>query len=133
MSERLQDAEKVFSIGRAGTCDVVIRDLSISRHHATIRFFKDNQIVISDENSENGTFLVAGQQNKKIKNQTVKTSDLIVFGSYKKTMSDLLAEIEQLELNRKDDSPIEGKPPLPELPEGKLRFDKHGNLVPRES
>lgn len=45
-----------YSVGRAQSNDIVVRDLSLSRRHAEI-YFSDGRWLISDTGSANGTFV----------------------------------------------------------------------------
>ncbi|PJF43865.1 MAG: hypothetical protein CUN55_06920 [Phototrophicales bacterium] len=48
----------VFSIGRRETCDVCIAfDTSVSRLHARLLISEDKKILLTDEDSRNGTFI----------------------------------------------------------------------------
>lgn len=46
-----------MSIGREPDCDIVINDRQVSRIHAQIKVTPNNQIVIADLESKNGTFI----------------------------------------------------------------------------
>ncbi|MFD8595678.1 FHA domain-containing protein [Kitasatospora sp. NPDC059646] len=48
---------KVFRIGRATDNDLVLGDLSVSRHHAELRARADGRYEIADLDSHNGTYL----------------------------------------------------------------------------
>mmetsp|Transcript_7432 Transcript_7432/g.7308 ORF Transcript_7432/g.7308 Transcript_7432/m.7308 type:complete len:122 (+) Transcript_7432:677-1042(+) len=43
-------------IGRGHECDLKLSDISVSRHHARIKFV-NNQFIIEDQNSKFGTLL----------------------------------------------------------------------------
>lgn len=45
-----------LTIGRGPDCDIFIDNLAVSTHHARI-FFEDNQYVLEDNHSLNGTFV----------------------------------------------------------------------------
>jgi hypothetical protein len=67
-------------LGRASTCDVIIRDASISKSHAVIAP-KDGGYTLRDNRSRNGTWhngerLAEGEQVE------LKSGDVIVLGSY---------------------------------------------------
>jgi len=59
---RVQNSDGIFRIetdvllGRHPDCDIIILDKGVSRRHTRI-FRQGNQLIISDENSTNGTFL----------------------------------------------------------------------------
>ena len=48
---------KNFTIGRDPECDIVINDRQVSRIHAQIKITKSEDILISDLNSKNGTYV----------------------------------------------------------------------------
>ena len=50
-----QGTQRVLSVGRSRSCDIVVRDPLVSRRHATIAI--SEQAVLRDEGSFNGTFL----------------------------------------------------------------------------
>jgi len=60
---------KIGTIGRAIDNDVNIRDLSVSRYHASIKF-QDNKFLLSDNNSRYGT-LIHLKQSMKIENEPI--------------------------------------------------------------
>jgi len=68
-----------MSIGRRDGCDIVIKDSSLSGHHADIiRVLRDGKTVyvIRDNDSTNGTRV----NNIPITEQELKNSDIILFG-----------------------------------------------------
>jgi len=46
-----------IKIGRDLECDIVINDRQVSRFHAEIRGKKENELILTDLDSKNGTFL----------------------------------------------------------------------------
>src|SRR5262245_843283 len=50
------DADRVYLVGRALECDLIIDDLSVSRRHAELRQV-ETQLEIRDLGSRNGTFI----------------------------------------------------------------------------
>ena len=46
-----------ISIGRDAECDIVINDRQVSRIHAQIKVLEPNDILLTDLNSKNGTFI----------------------------------------------------------------------------
>jgi ABC transport system ATP-binding/permease protein len=72
------EPSKGLMIGRdPANCQVVIPDDEISRLHAWVGFNKQNEILLQDRRSANGSY-VNGQR---IEKQALKTSDNISFGS----------------------------------------------------
>ena len=70
-------AEKVLSIGRDPSNDLVLSDGMVSRRHAIMEL-KDDEYVLRDNNSSNGT-LVNGDRVES--DQTLRDGDLIAIGS----------------------------------------------------
>lgn len=79
-----------YEIGRRYNADIILRDLSVSRNHATIIkeynpledffFYKIIDGKLSGEKSKNGLII----NNKKIEEKYLEHGDLIVFGDYAK-------------------------------------------------
>ncbi len=67
---------KLF-IGRAGTSDVFIPDLSVSRKHAVITLSKAGLLEIEDLDSTNGIYV----NNRQVRKAALKTGDAIRIGS----------------------------------------------------
>jgi hypothetical protein len=72
-------SELIF-VGRSATCDVVIRDSSVSKAHAVFMRDKDGFHVL-DNRSHNGTF-VNGRRLGLAERVKVKTGDCLLFGAY---------------------------------------------------
>ncbi len=68
--------ENICIIGRHDDCTIVLRDASMSRHHAIISR-DDGYYVVADQNSSNGTF-VNGQRIEKAR---LRSGDEVVFGN----------------------------------------------------
>ena len=69
-----------ISIGRNRTSQIVISNNTVSKDHAIIEFDSDNNAIIKDLNSSNGTY-VNGQR-LKFMPMRLKTGDKITFGKY---------------------------------------------------
>ena len=69
-----------ISIGRNRASQIVISNNTVSKDHAIIEFDSDNNAVIKDLNSSNGTY-VNGQR-LKFMPMRLKTGDKITFGKY---------------------------------------------------
>ena len=68
--------EPVISIGRLGTNDVCLEDPFVSRHHCAIRN-KDDEYLIEDLNSANGTYL----NGERVNAGSLKEGCLIAIGA----------------------------------------------------
>lgn len=81
--------KKITSLGRAYENDVIISDISVSRHHAEI-IKEGDDFVIRDLESRNGTFL----NSKKIKESVIKPGDIIRIGNFEIKVSRKESEVE---------------------------------------
>jgi hypothetical protein len=72
-------SELIF-VGRSATCDVVIRDSSVSKAHAVFMRGVDGVHVL-DNRSHNGTF-VNGRRLGVAERVKVQTGDCLLFGAY---------------------------------------------------
>jgi class 3 adenylate cyclase len=70
-----EEYRPIVDMGRDGTCDVIIRDVRASRHHATIR--RRNGLVVLVDSSRNGTFVTLDGDSEKL----VKGSEYILRGN----------------------------------------------------
>lgn len=62
-------------VGRDSKCDIVIRDLTVSRRHAVIRV-DPHQVAIRDLGSRNGTFV----NDSPVQDAVVNPADVVRFG-----------------------------------------------------
>ncbi|MEW6455920.1 MAG: adenylate/guanylate cyclase domain-containing protein [Acidobacteriota bacterium] len=81
--------KKKTSLGRASGNDVVIPDISVSRHHAEI-IKEGDTFRIKDLDSKNGTFL----NSKKIKESIIESGDTIKLGKFEIKVSQRESEVE---------------------------------------
>jgi hypothetical protein len=69
------------TLGSAPDCDIVVRDLTVSGHHASIRY-KEQRFILTDLDSTNGTFVNEGTESvgrQDLKdNDTVRVGDVIL-------------------------------------------------------
>jgi serine protease Do len=84
-------------IGRSETNDFVIANPSVSQQHATLQVFADEQMVLIDNNSTNGTY-VSG---KKIDKSWVNSSSQIQFGNEKILISQILQAVQLPQISQK--------------------------------
>jgi len=76
---RVRDGQNM--LGSSPDCDIVIRDLTVSGHHASIRH-KEERFILTDLDSTNGTFLNQGAESvarEDLKdNDTVRVGDVVL-------------------------------------------------------
>lgn len=75
--EKFITEKKRVSIGRTPNNDVVLDNRGVSRRHATIEF-SENQALIIDNESLNGTFV----NSRKISEEILKDDDIITIGKF---------------------------------------------------
>jgi pSer/pThr/pTyr-binding forkhead associated (FHA) protein len=64
-----------LNFGRAGGCSIVLEDPAVSSRHATV-FSRDEQFLIRDEQSTNGTFI----NDKQVEQAQLANGDVIRMG-----------------------------------------------------
>jgi pSer/pThr/pTyr-binding forkhead associated (FHA) protein len=79
---------KTYIVGREG--NIYVRDLSVSRQHAEIKFI-DGRIRLRDLNSTNGTYLLKNNRRIKVVEGYVKPHQPVIMGSWQCTIQSLLA------------------------------------------
>ena len=68
----------IYTLGRMDFCDIIIKDSSVSRTHATIEV-RENGAMISDSNSTNGTYV----NSVLVTQKEIKNGDTISIGESK--------------------------------------------------
>jgi pSer/pThr/pTyr-binding forkhead associated (FHA) protein len=95
-THRLKDGVSI--VGRLPTCDIVLNDPSVSRHHATLRV-DDGRCYCQDTGSRFGTF-INGEQILAVADATeVKSGDVLKFGELPVTLEQNIPETELLSEN----------------------------------
>lgn len=84
--------KNIISIGRNSDNDVVLNHPSISRVHATIEKKSQNEFVIVDQNSTNGTY-VRGK--KLVGSLQINKNDTIIIGRFQLSLSGTLKDLTQ--------------------------------------
>lgn len=79
-----------ITIGRSTDCDLVLADMSVSRLHAELELLENNRLLLTDCHSSQGTFVIRGGHEEKIKQQTVSKQDLLKFGNITIPVSEVL-------------------------------------------
>ncbi len=75
MKEYIPKEECTLTIGRHGENDIVLRDSSVSRHHAS--FMKEGEnLFVTDEGSKNGTIV----NGLKVESARLEDGDVIRIG-----------------------------------------------------
>lgn len=68
------------TVGRASTCDIVLRDPSVSKLHAHFYTFIEGPLVLEDRSSRNGTG-INGRMLPSVKQTVVNVGDCVHFGA----------------------------------------------------
>ncbi|MBL0026882.1 MAG: FHA domain-containing protein [Saprospiraceae bacterium] len=74
--------ELQLSIGRDEQSDIVLKEHTISKHHAVLNIRYYDDITLEDTGSKNGTFI----NDRRIKKVKLHGDDIISFGDYKPDM-----------------------------------------------
>lgn len=82
--------KNIITIGRSIDNDVTLEHSSISRRHATIEKKSQNEFIITDQNSTNGTY-VNGR--KLTGAQKISKSDIIIIGRFQLSLSGVLKDL----------------------------------------
>lgn len=77
------------TVGRKGTCDVVLRDGSVSRCHAEVVCLPDGRIHVADRPTANGTFVRRGSDWLPIHQALLDPTDVLRFGECTITAGEL--------------------------------------------
>ena len=81
-----------ISIGRSMECDLVLADMTVSRHHAEIELLENNRLLLTDCQSTQGTFVINGDQENRVKQKFITELDTLRFGNITLTVKEILAE-----------------------------------------
>ncbi|MFB0493661.1 hypothetical protein ABIE45_006317 [Methylobacterium sp. OAE515] len=81
---------KSFSIGRSGTCDIVLPDPTVSRRHAVLFASENGTYRFVDTSSLSGSFLFAADGWRPLTEAEVHKADRLRLGNVVTTVSDLL-------------------------------------------
>ncbi len=84
--------KNIISIGRSDDNDVVLNHSSISRRHATIEKKSQDEFIISDQNSTNGTYINGKRLNG---SQRISKNDIIIIGRFQLSLSGVLRDLSQ--------------------------------------
>lgn len=78
IGQRFLLTKKEFTVGRDPRSDIFLDDITVSRKHAKINLTKD-KVVISDDNSLNGTYL----NSERVEKAVLKHGDELQIGKFK--------------------------------------------------
>ena len=79
-----------LTIGRDPGCDIVLRDPSISRHHADVEGTATGEFRLRDSGSANGTFVIEDGNWVRIDVATVDGDEPVMFGDMQTTLAELI-------------------------------------------
>lgn len=79
-----------ITIGRSTDCDLVLADMTVSRLHAELELLENNRLLLTDCHSSQGTFVIRGGHEEKVKQQTVSKHDQLRFGNITIPVSEIL-------------------------------------------
>lgn len=86
-----------LSVGRTKENDLIIDDQSISKIHAALVLSSDNQLLVADTGSTNGTF-VNGQRIAYGKGVSIKNGDKVNFGTVAVAIEHITRQIETVDV-----------------------------------
>ncbi len=109
----MKGKERVFRIGRARDCDIVLADESVSRYHAELSYLADGKLFLTDCHSINGTSLVTDQQHTPVRQTLLSPTETVRFGDVAMPVKDLLEAI-KLKFPGFYSGPMESPPPEPQ-------------------
>ena len=112
----MPEGVKKISIGRDGTCDLVINDRSVSRRHAELQVAADGGLQIVDLESSGGTFLLRDGTDELVLKAKLQRTDSLRLGEYEITVYELMMRAQPL-LGR---AAAEPPPEPPALPKGRM-------------
>jgi pSer/pThr/pTyr-binding forkhead associated (FHA) protein len=85
-----------FTLGRGRTCDVVLADASVSRHHAELERLDDGQWLLIDCHSSRGTAIcTAGKTFLPVHQALVSPTDTVRFGELEVPVKALLEAVQR--------------------------------------
>ena len=77
------------TVGRKDTCDVVLRDGSVSRCHAEVVCLPEGRIHVADRATGRGTFVRRGDEWQPIRQALLDPADVLRFGACTITAGEL--------------------------------------------
>ncbi|MFI3223521.1 MAG: FHA domain-containing protein [Methylococcaceae bacterium] len=101
-------------IGRSNDCDLVLADMTVSRHHAEIEMIEGNRLLLTDCQSTHGSFVIIEGSEKKIKQQIITKHDILRFGNIKIPVSEILLATHFPEQVESEPKVLSDQPPSPQ-------------------
>ncbi len=92
------------TVGRKGTCDVVLRDGSVSRCHAEVVCLPDGRIHVADRATAKGTFVRRGSEWRPVRQALLDPEDVLRFGECTITAGELGALCVRADADAEDGS-----------------------------
>ena len=118
-----------YRIGRAKSCEVVLSDRSVSRHHAELVVSKSGKLYLTDCKSNNGTFVGRGGKWVPVVQDFVEPDEVLLIGRHQSTAAQLMASARSPgQGGGRDPGPPSGSgrgggEPRKDLPSGRVRRD----------
>ncbi len=112
----MKGRERVFRIGRARDCDIVLADESVSRYHAELSYLADGKLFLTDCHSANGTSLVTGRKDTAVRQTLLSPTETVRFGDVAMSVKELLEAI-RLKFPGFYNAPMETPPPEQQAPQ----------------
>ncbi len=118
-----------YRIGRAKSCEVVLSDRSVSRHHAELVVSKSGKLYLTDCKSNNGTFVGRGGKWLPVVQDFVEPDEVLLIGRHRSTAAQLMASARSprpggsRDSSRASGSGQGGSAPKKDLPSGPVRRD----------
>lgn len=82
---------RTFVVGRDPSCDYHISDETVSRRHAEVILANDGRFFVTDRGTTSGTFVLAGDQWKPVRQAYVEPTARIRFGRHEMAAARLTA------------------------------------------
>jgi len=85
--------ERIFRIGRARDCDILLDHSSVSRYHAELSYLDNGKLYLTDCHSSNGTAIVARDGEIPVRQTLVSPTQTLRFGDVVLEVKEILEAI----------------------------------------